>query len=381
MIGDRGEESPGFGVLKKGSEISSDKPRANETVDLDLVGEEHFDDLSGGEHKNNELDAFEAEEVEARENLELERVCSVVESLLFSTDKPLSLKSFKQAFKGSGVGSSDIRKAIELLRVEYSEIQRGLMLEEVANGFQLRTKADNVKFLRGHVKVKPFKLSGPALEVLSIVAYKQPCIKHDVDEIRGVESGHLVRGLMEKGILSFAGKSDLPGKPMYYQTTRKFLEIFGLRNLTELPSLSEIDDLIPDGIGAEEDKKESLGEVADGLAQCEGHIYSQAQEELEQITGALSEISTTTDFFEREKQRMKEEQNKKRAQAIREAVEFNEEVSPNDLRWLERHEEGLRQKEALNEATGEREKSLAEETSTQESGERGVSPQQQDFDK
>src|SRR5204863_3661148 len=99
------------------------------------------------------------------------------------------------------------------------------------------------------VKGRSFRLSGPALEVLSIVAYKQPVIKSEIDQIRGVESGHLVRALMEKNIVRFAGKSELPGKPMLYATTKEFLELFGLRNIRELPTLSEIDELIPEGIG------------------------------------------------------------------------------------------------------------------------------------
>lgn len=115
------------------------------------------------------------------------------------------------------------------------------VLEEVAGGFQIRTKPDNQKYLQRTVKGRPFRLSGPALEVLAIVAYKQPCTKAMVDEIRGVESGHLMRGLLDRGLMHFAGKSELPGRPMFYETTRKFLEIFSLRNINELPSLNEID--------------------------------------------------------------------------------------------------------------------------------------------
>jgi len=103
--------------------------------------------------------------------------------------------------------------------------RRGVTLEEVGTGFQLRTKVDHLQFIRQSVKARPFKLSGPALEVLSIVAYKQPVTKAQIDEIRGVESGHLLRALMEKNLVLFGEKSELPGKPMFYETSRKFLEV------------------------------------------------------------------------------------------------------------------------------------------------------------
>jgi len=182
------------------------------------------------------FDAAEVEEQEEQEFVEEQTIVSVVESILFSSDRPQSLAQMKQAFGGTNVRVSHLRRAIEILKTEYAGAQRGVTLEEINGAYQLRTKVDSMSFLRRMVKARPFKLSGPALEVLAITAYKQPCIKADVDEIRGVESGHLLRGLMDRGLINFAGKSELPGKPMLYATTRRFLEIFGLRNIRELPS-------------------------------------------------------------------------------------------------------------------------------------------------
>ena len=255
----------------------------------------------------------EGRQVEEGEALEFDRVASIIESILFSTDRPQSFSLISQVFRGTNIKTSDIRKAIEMLQVDYANGLRGVTLEEVSGGFQLRTKVDNMVYLKSMLKMKAFKLSGPALEVLSIVAYKQPCVKITVDEIRGVESGHLIRGLMDRGLVRFAGKSELPGKPMLYATTQKFLEIFGLRNLKELPSLAEMDELLPEGIGevdGQEDQTQSLTDVAKELVQTSVEKeYSQSERELVQITEQLNTIETTSEFFEEEKRRLKAERN------------------------------------------------------------------------
>jgi segregation and condensation protein B len=205
-------------------------------------------------------------------------------------------------------------------------------------------------FLKKISKARPFRLSGPALEVLSIIAYKQPIIKNEVDQIRGVESGHLVRALMEKGLVSFEGKTDLPGKPMAYSTTRKFLEIFGLRNLQELPSLTEIDQLLPEGIG-EEEEKETLSDVTSNMStSITATSYSEGEEELGLITERLNSIDTSSEFFEQEKVRQKEKREREKAEDIREAMAVGELVENKDIKWLERYEAQLALKQQAAEA-------------------------------
>lgn len=300
-------------------------------------GSEEGGEASAAELEGTELESFESVAIEDVEVLTEEQIRSVVESSLFSTDKPISVAVIKQAFKGTNVKSKDIRAALNELQGEYANTTRGFTLEEVAGGFQLRTKPDNMKYLRQSVKARPFKLSGPALEVISIVAYKQPVTKAQIDEIRGVESGHLLRALMEKSLLNFGERSDLPGKPMFYETTRKFLEIFGLRNLQELPSLHEIDQLIPEGIGDVEEK-ETLSDLTGQLSQAVGATYSEAEDELLKITDELTNISTSSEFFEDEKRRQREKRDQERAQDIREALAVGEAVDEKDKKWLERYE-------------------------------------------
>ncbi len=257
---------------------------------------------------------------------------------MFSSEKPIGLNGIKAAFKGTTVKKDQIQDAIERLMTEYAGGKRGVSLETVGGGFQLRTKVDNARFLRNMGKTKSFRLSGPSLETLAIIAYKQPLTKSDIDHIRGVESGHLVRALMDRGLVAFAGKSDAPGKPMTYTTTKKFLEIFGLRNLRELPSLNEIDELIPEGIDEQSGEKMTLDQVSEKLGENAITTYSEGEEELQEIASELSEISSTTDFFEQEKVRQREKRDRERAEDIRQAITFGDEVNDADRKWLAKWE-------------------------------------------
>ncbi len=293
-------------------------------------------------------DAFIPVEIALPTELEDAQVKSIIESLLFASVHPVSFAQIKGVFHGVDITSDRLHDIIGRMVTDCSGGERGVTLDEVSGGFQLRTKVENSNWLKRMVKARPFRLSGPALEVLSIIAYKQPLIKSEIDDIRGVESGHLVRALMEKNLVKFAGKSELPGKPMLYATTKQFLELFGLRNIRELPTLSEIDKLIPDGIGDESDfDKETLGSLADKIAIAPGKSYSEAETELLSITDAISEISTSSEFFEQEKIREREKRDNERAQDLRERQIVGEALPDSDLRWLLKFEAKLEEKIAL----------------------------------
>lgn len=298
---------------------------------------------SGFVAEGTELDGFESAEIEDLEFIEEERLESIIESVLFASDRPVSLASLKMLFIGTNVRTDKIRRVIEQLSVEFAGGRRGVTLEEVPGGYQLRTKIDNLEFLKRTLKTRQFKLSGPALEVLAIVAYKQPVVKSEVDEIRGVESGHLLRALMEKNLVNFEGKSDFPGRPMQYGTTKKFLEIFGLRNLKELPTLSQIDELLPEGIDEQQaEEKPTLASITDSLSEGTLSVsYSSGEEELMKIQSQLEEISTSSTFFEEEKRRQAEKRDQERAQNIREALAMGEPVSTRDSNWLKKFDEAL----------------------------------------
>lgn len=313
-------------------EVSEDQIK-----DLEESTDAHFS------AEGTELDSFESADIEELEFVEEERLESIIESVLFASDRPVSLASLKMLFTGTNIRTDKIRRALEQLAVEYAGGRRGVTLEEVPGGYQLRTKIDNLQFLKRTLKARQFKLSGPALEVLSIVAYKQPIVKNEVDEIRGVESGHLLRALMEKNLVAFEGKSDLPGRPMQYGTTRKFLEIFGLRNLKELPTLSQIDELLPEGIDEQQaEEKPTLASITDSLSENTSSVsYSSGEDELLKIQSQLEEISTSSTFFDEEKRRQAEKRDQERAQNIREALAMGEPVSTRDSNWLQKFDEAL----------------------------------------
>ncbi len=291
---------------------------------------------------NSELAQFDAAEIDEIETLSESQIDAIVEGLLFATDKPQSVAVLKSAFQGTDVRAADIRAAIERLQLEYSHPKRAVQIEEVAGSYQLRTKPEMQKYLQRMLKIRPFRLSGPALEVLSIVAYKQPCTKAMVDEIRGVESGHLMRALLDRSLIQFGEKSDLPGRPMYYETSRKFLEVFGLRNIQELPTLHEIDQLIPEGIGDGTEGAEKAPQLSDITGELSTEVaaksYSENEEELIDISSELKTIDTTTEFFEAEKRRAREKRDADRAQEIRERLTIGEPVEEKEQRWLERYD-------------------------------------------
>ncbi len=310
-----------------------------------MMEEENVADL-----EQSELSEFESADISEQvepEFIEDERLSSILESLLFASDKPVSLNHLKATFRETNVTTEKIKSCLDEMASELANQKRGITLEFSQGGYQLRTKMDNQKFLLRTLKARPFRLSGPALEVLAIAAYKQPIIKSEIDSIRGVESGHLLRALMEKGLVHFGERSELPGKPMTYVTAKKFLEIFGLRNLQELPPLSHIEDLMPEGIGEDFQEKPKLADLTDKLSQEVAERYSVGEAELESISAELSGIATTSDFFEKEKERQKQERLKDRAQSIRETILLGEEVSERDRKWLMRYDEAQMEGQAF----------------------------------
>lgn len=329
-----------------GGETSAldDKNVFEEMIEAAGTAEEDENELAANaeELEGSELEGFESAAIEDLEFIEDERLESIIEAMLFASDRPISFATFKMTFKGTNVKSEMIRRTLENLSVEYAGGRRGISLDEVPGGYQLRTKLDNMKFLTRNLKVRPFKVSGPALEVLSIVAYKQPVIKSEIDDIRGVESGHLLRALMEKGLVQFEGKSDFPGRPMLYGTSKKFLEIFGLRNLKELPTLSQIDELLPEGIGEDEgEQKPKLADVTDEMSQALVGTYSDGEEELMKISATLEDIDVSSEFFEKEKLKQREARDAEKATNLREAVMLGEDIATRDKNWLQRYDEAL----------------------------------------
>ncbi len=185
------------------------------------------------------------QKTEEKRTLSLKDVSSILESTLFALGNPLSMQDLLQLFHTEKIPTIQIKEALSLLEKKYQSESSGLELQKVAGAYQLRTKEENKDYIRRLIKGRLFQLSAPAMEVLSIVAYQQLVTKANVDEVRGVESGHLLRTLMEKDLVTFGPKSSEFGRPSTYKTTSKFLETFSLKSLSDLPSPNELADLLP----------------------------------------------------------------------------------------------------------------------------------------
>ena len=171
----------------------------------------------------------------------MENIKAVIEALILASETPLVLEKICIIF--SGVEKSEIKEALEKLVLEYNERQGGIYLQEVAGGFQFRTRPELSPWVKKLKSTKPHSLSPQAMETLAIVAYKQPIVKSEIESIRGVDVGAPLKGLLDKKLIRIVGRKDVPGKPIIYGTTRKFLEVFNLKDLMDLPNLRELKEL------------------------------------------------------------------------------------------------------------------------------------------
>ena len=177
----------------------------------------------------------------------------VIEALLFGAAKPLSTKEIVDLVRSAGreddlspnefagVREAEVAAALEELKVEYIEQQRGFQLVEKAVGWQLASNPDFARWVQQLFPgPKPARLSAPALETLAIIAYRQPITRADVEGVRGVTIDGVLQTLLERGLVKIAGRAEIPGRPLLYETTAFFLDHFGLRTLDELPNVEEL---------------------------------------------------------------------------------------------------------------------------------------------
>ena len=178
----------------------------------------------------------------------------VIEALVFSAQKPLSIREITAAVRGAedNLGSdgpnqfarakdAEVAAALEQLKVDYIQQGHAFQLIEKAEGWQLATDPALAKWVRQLFPApKPSRLTAPALETLAIIAYRQPITRADVEAVRGVNIDGVLQTLMERGLVKIVGRAEIPGRPLLYETTQFFLDHFGLRNLDELPNAEEL---------------------------------------------------------------------------------------------------------------------------------------------
>ena len=162
----------------------------------------------------------------------------VLETLFFVSDSPIRLETLVEILPETN--KEQILEGIRQIQAAYEDSSKGIELIEIAGGYQFRTKPIWAGWVARLKKTKAVKLSQAALETLAIISYRQPVIRPTIEEIRGVDSGSVVHTLLEKGLIKLMGRKDLPGRPMVYGTTKTFLELFGLKDLSDLPTLKEI---------------------------------------------------------------------------------------------------------------------------------------------
>lgn len=229
----------------------------------DLVSEQSADASAIAEHAVPPAWASEgasesasegADTAEALAPLTPERLRSVVESLLFASERPLTVQRIVELLEESAAApreasgpplyqAAQIKDVLTELSRELLANGRGIELHEVAGGWQLRTAAQNAPWVQRLLQAKPVRLSRAQLETMAIVAYRQPVTRPEIDDIRGVDSGGALKTLLDRQMVRVLGKKEEPGRPLLYGTTREFLEFFNLRDLKDLPTLREYHDL------------------------------------------------------------------------------------------------------------------------------------------
>ncbi len=165
----------------------------------------------------------------------------IIESLLFVSETPLTMDHLKGIIEGEETAA--ICTALDALMAEYEQRDGGFLLKQVAGGYQFRTQGRYNEWIKRLIKPSTPRLSKAALETLAIIAYNQPIIRSDIEHIRGVDSGGVIRMLMERKLIRVLGRKEIPGRPLIYATTKHFLEVFELKDLKDLPTPREIEAL------------------------------------------------------------------------------------------------------------------------------------------
>jgi segregation and condensation protein B len=269
-----------------------------------------------------------------------------VETLIFLHDKPITIQKIRKTI-GEIVPVKIVHEAINKLQQEYEQKHHGIRLAEIAEGYQFRTKPSFSKFVEELFRVKSVVLSPLALEVLTIIAFKQPITKLEIDRMRGVDSGHLIRGLMDKRLVEISGKENHLGKSSTYRTTSDFLETFGLNTIDDLPSMDELSEI------AETDAIEKIKDIKE-IVQVEDKkkFFYDEVDEVDELQNKIKSISTQTNFIKHlkdENKKANKDENKQESKSAFDILEdfvFNQEEEQEQEGSIEMIEEASQDIEA-----------------------------------
>jgi segregation and condensation protein B len=235
------------------SDEESDDDEGDDTADFvvhDADAEdraEEFERMSAGLHTRPEPAQSDDDIAPGGQPRELAELVNICEALIFVSEEPIQVKALADIL---GEDRGWVQVAVEELAKEFNERGGGLMLREVAGGWQLATRPEHHEHIRAYLKSKPSaKLSLAALETLAVIAYKQPVTVPEILEIRGVQSSSAIKTLLDKRLIIAKGRKETVGRPMMYGTSKDFLLQFGLKDLSELPNVEDFEDLAGGGEG------------------------------------------------------------------------------------------------------------------------------------
>jgi len=274
-------------------ELSEEAPTAEEQALAQAEEERDPDDELGpadiAEVDDEFAGSFEKLAAKAR-RLSEEQARNIVHSILFVTDKPITVEQLRNA---TGLEPQRIKDSLERLAGDLREGISGVVLSDVAGGWQLRTAPESAEYVRRFLHVKPRRLTRAALETLAIIAYRQPVTRPEIEDIRGVDCGAVVKALLDWKLIKILGKKDEVGRPLLYGTSREFLEFFQLKDLASLPTLREFHELNEESVQIVEEElgPEAAASIAGTVAELTDPAYLEAERErIAKSEQALAEL-------------------------------------------------------------------------------------------
>lgn len=220
--------------------------------------------------------------------MEKDELKNLLQSILFAADHSVSLTKLEGILEG--IERADIKSALDEMMEETSG--KGVMVVNVANGYMMRTNPDHAPWLRRLFKIAVKRLSKSAMEALAITAYKQPMTRSELDDIRGVDSGGVLRTLMDKRLIKIVGRKDAPGKPVVYGTTKEFLESFDLKDLSSLPSLKDLEEITEVLLGEDIDDELRMSLEERRAEHLIAHNISEA-DQMTHLEGSLNPVAVS----------------------------------------------------------------------------------------
>ncbi len=197
--------------------------------------------------------------------MERDQQKKIVEALVLGSREPISASRIAEIVPRCT--PSGVKELVKELELEYQRQDRAFELWEVGGGFQIRTRSEYASYVRQLQREHSFRLSRAALETLAVVAYRQPVTRAEIENVRGVDVGAVIRSLVERKLVRIAGHREVPGRPLLYATTKRFLEVFGFSRLEDLPTLREIDELVlPELVGGAPTEETAREKAAGGEA-------------------------------------------------------------------------------------------------------------------